>query len=138
MNKHKIILDILKDKMLFIFKRCEYNDNKISTFKNLSFLSKTLFIIIIRPFKFTAENESNENNFNINYFKDISNKKRSILTFKTFKEKIIKKSNFIDIIKIDVSIYYYLIRNKENKLFSLIMNKIYNIFNKSFEIISQL
>ena len=48
---------------------------------------------------------------------------------------MIKKLNFIDIVKINASIYYYLIRNKKNKLFSLIMNKIYDIFNKSFEII---
>ena len=53
----------------------------------------------------------------MNYFKDISNRKRSISTFNTFKEKIIKKSNFIDIIKIDASIYYHLTRNKENKFF---------------------
>ena len=71
----------------------------------------------------------------MNHFKDILNKKRSILTFKIFKEKMIKKLNFIDIIKINVSTYYYLIRNKENKLFFLIMNKIYNIFNEFFEII---
>ena len=44
--------------------------------------------------------------------------------------------NFIDIIEINVSIYYYLIRNKENKLFFLTMNKIYNIFNESFKVIS--
>ena len=48
---------------------------------------------------------------------------------------MIKKLNFIDIIKINVSIYYYLIRNKENKLFSLTINEIYDIFNKFFEII---
>ena len=117
MNKYKVVLDILKNKILFIFKRYEYNNNKILTFKNLSFLLKTLFIIIIRFFKFIVKNESNENNFDINYFKDILNKKKSILTFKIFKEKMIKKSDFIDIIKINTSIYYYLIRNKKNKLF---------------------
>ena len=136
MNKYEIILDMLKDKMLFIFKRYKYNDNKISTSKNLSFLLKTLFIIIIRPFKFIIENESNENNFDMNHFKNILNKKRSILTFKIFKKKMIKKFDFIDIIKINASIYYYLTRNKENKFFSLIMNEIYDIFNKSFEVIS--
>ena len=135
MNKHKVVLDILKNKILFIFKRCEYNDNKTLIFKNLSFLLKTLFIIIIRSLKFIIKNESNKNNFDINYFKDILNKKRSILTFKTFKEKIIKKLNFINIIKINISIYYYLIRNKKNKLFSLIINEIYDIFNELFEII---
>ena len=126
---------MLKDKMLFIFKRCEHDDNKALTFKNLSFLSKTLFVIIIRSFKSIIKNKSNENNFDIIYSKNILNKKRSILTFKTFKEKIIKKFNFINIIKINASIYYYLIRNKENKLFSLTINKIYDIFNKFFEII---
>ena len=49
---------------------------------------------------------------------------------------MIKKFDFIDIIKINISTYYYLTRNKKNKFFSLIINKIYDIFNKSFEIIS--
>ena len=51
---------------------------------------------------------------------------------------MIKKFDFIDIIKINILIYYYLIRNKKNKLFFLIINKIYDIFNKFFEIILQL
>ena len=124
--------------MLFLFKLCEYNNNKMLAFKNLSFLLKTLIFIIIRPFKFIVENESNKNNFNMNYFKDISNRKKSTLTFKTFKKEMIKKFNFIDIVEINASIYYYLIRNKENKLFSLTINEIYDIFNEFFEIISQL
>ena len=138
MNKYKIVFDIFKNKMLFIFKRCEYDNNKALTFKNLSFLSKTLFVIIIRFFKFIVKNKSNKNNFDINHFKNISNKKRSTLTFKIFKKKIIKKFNLIDIIKISALIYYYLIRIKKNKLFFLIMNEIYDIFNELFEIISQL
>ena len=138
MNKHKIVFDILKNKILFIFKRCEHNDNKILIFKNLSFLSKTSSVVITRPLKSIVKNESNKNNSDINHFKDVLNKKRSILTFKALKEKMIKKSDFIDIAKINISIYYHLIRNKKNKLFSLIMNKIYDILNESFEIISQL
>ena len=96
------------------------------------FLSITLFIIIIRSFKFIVENNSNENNFDINYSKNVSNKKRLTLTLKTFKEKKIQKFNFIDIVEIDALAYYYLIKNKENKFFSLIINKIYN--TQSFEI----
>ena len=68
----------------------------------------------------------------MNFSKDILNRKKSTLIFKTFKEKIIKKFNLIDIIKIDALVYYYLIRNKENKFFSLIINKIYNTFYESF------
>ena len=51
---------------------------------------------------------------------------------------MIKKFDFINIIKINISIYYHLTRNKKNKLFSLTINEIYDIFNKLFEIISQL
>ena len=39
---------------------------------------------------------------------------------------MIKKFDLIDITEIDASTYYHLIRNKENKLFSLIMNEIYD------------
>ena len=138
MNKHEIVFDILKNKMLFVSERCKHDDNKTSTFKNLSFLSKTSFIVIIRPFKFIVKNESNKNNFDINHFKNTSNKKRSISTPKTFKEKMIKKPNFIDIIEINASTYYHLTRNKKNKLFSLTMNKIYDISDEPLEIISQL
>ena len=117
MNKHKIVFDMLKNKMLFMFKRYKHNDNKISTFKNLSFLSKTSFIIITRSFKFIIKNKSNKDNFDINYFKNISNKKKSTSTFKTLKKKMIKEFNFIDIVEINTLIYYHLTRNKKNNFF---------------------
>ena len=130
MNKYKIVFDIFKDKMLFVFERCEYNDNKILISKNLSFLL-IILSIITRSFKFIIKDESNENNFDMNSSKDISNRKRLTSIFKTFKEKMIKKPDFIDIAEINVSIYYHLIRNKKNKLFSLTMNEIYDTLYKS-------
>ena len=50
----------------------------------------------------------------------------------------IQKVNLIDILEIDALVYYHLVRNKENKLFSLIMNKIYDIFIQSFEVLLQI
>ena len=50
----------------------------------------------------------------------------------------IKKSDLIDIAEINALIYYYLTRNKVNKLFSLIINKIYDDFIKSFDVTSQI
>ena len=144
MNKYKVVLDMFKNKILFLFKRCDYNNNKILTSKDFSFLSITSFIIIIRPFKFIVENDSNENNFDMNYSKNVLNKneltnrKRLISTFKTLKKNKIQKSDLIDIVEIDVFAYYHLIRNKENKLFSLTMNEIYDTFIQfSPEILSQ-
>ena len=75
-----------KNKMLFVFKRYKYNDNKVSTSENLSFLSIILFIIII-SFKFIVKN-SNEESFDVNSSKDI--KKKSTSTLKAFKKKDLK------------------------------------------------
>ena len=50
---------------------------------------------------------------------------------------MINRFNFIKIIKINALLYHYLTRNKKNKLFFLIINEIYDIINKLFEIISQ-
>ena len=86
MNKYKVVLDMLKNKILFLFKRYNHNDNKISTTKDLSFLSIS-FIIITRSSKSIVENDSNENNFDMNYSKNASNKKRLTSTLKTLKEK---------------------------------------------------
>ena len=66
----------------------------------------------------------------MNYLKDVLNRKKSISTFKTFKEKMIKKSDLIDIAEINASIYYHLARNKKNKLFFLTINEIYDISYK--------
>ena len=75
MNKYNIILDILKSKILIVFKRYDYNDNKKFILKNLSFLTITLFFIIIRSFKFIIQNELNEDNFDMNYLKTSQIKK---------------------------------------------------------------
>ena len=129
-----MIFDMRKNKILFVFKEYKYNDNKVSTLKNLSFLSIILFIIIT-SFKSTVTN-SNEENFDINSSKNI--KKRSTSTLKALKKKIIQKSNLLNIAEIDALAYYYLIRNKKNKLFSLIINEIYDTFIKSFETLSSI
>ena len=97
-------------------------------------MSITSFIIILRSFKLIIKNDSNENNFDINYSKDVSNekeltnKKKLTLTFKAFKKNKIQKSDLIEIIEIDAFVYYYLVKNKKNKFFSLTMNEIYDIF----------
>ena len=87
MNKHKVVFDILKNKILFFFKRCNYDNNKILASENLSFLS--IIFIITRSFKFIVENDLNENNFDIKYSKDNSYEKRLTLILKAFREKMI-------------------------------------------------
>ena len=129
-----MVFDMRKDKILFIFKRYEHNDNKVSAIKDLSFLSIISFVIITL-LKFIVEN-LNEKSLNMNSSKDT--RKRSTSTPRTFKEKMIQKSDLLNIVEIDVSTYYYLARSKENKLFSLTMNEIYDIFIKPLEILSSM
>ena len=66
-----MILDMRKNKILFIFERCEHDNYKVSTSENLSFLSITLFIIITRSLKFIIKNKSDKDNFDVNSLKDI-------------------------------------------------------------------
>ena len=100
-----MIFIILKNKILFIFERCKYNNNKILILKNLSFLPTTLFIVIIRLFKSIVKNKSNENKIDIKFSKNILYKKKLTLTFKEFKKIKIKKFNFVDIVEINVLAY---------------------------------
>ena len=72
---------------IIFFIRCDYDNNKISTLKDLSFLSITLSIIITRSFKFIIKNDSNEISFDMNNSKNVSNKKKSTLTLRALKEK---------------------------------------------------
>ena len=99
---------MFKNKILFIFKRYKYNDNKVLTLKDLFFLSITLFIIIIKSSKLIIKNELNENNFDIDSLKNISNKKKLTSIFRVFKKRLINEFNLINIIKINALIYYYL------------------------------
>ena len=46
MNKYEVIFDMRKDKILFVFKRYKYDDNKILASEDLSFLPIISFIII--------------------------------------------------------------------------------------------
>ena len=128
---------MFRNKILFLFKRYDYNDNNILISKDLLFLPNASSVVITRSLKFIVENDSNEDNFDMNHSKDVSNrkeltsKKRLTSTLKALKKNKIQKSDFIDIVEIDAFAYYYLIRNKENKLFSLIMNEIYDTFIQS-------
>ena len=45
-----MVFNMRKDKVLFVFERYNYDDNKVLISENLSFLSITSFIIITRSF----------------------------------------------------------------------------------------
>ena len=63
-------------------------------------------------------------------------KKGLTSTLKALKKKMIQKFNFLNIVEINVLVYYYLARSKENRLFSLIINEIYDTLIEFFETLS--
>ena len=72
----------------------------MSLLKNVLFLSTILFIINIRSFKFIIKNESNKDDFNIEFLKNISNRKKSTLISKSFKKKRFKSLILLTLLKL--------------------------------------
>ena len=48
MNKHEVLLNIIKNKIFFILKRCEYDYNTIFSYSDLLFISNTACTSILR------------------------------------------------------------------------------------------
>ena len=72
----------------------------MSLLKNVLFLSTILFIINIRSFKFIIKNESNKDDFNIKFLKNISNRKKLTLISKSFKKKRFKSLILLTLLKL--------------------------------------
>ena len=85
---------MLINKLLFIFKRYDYNNNKISLSKDFLFLLIISFIVIIYSFQFITKNKLDKENFDIKYIKDILNRKKLTLILKIFKKKDDLKAEF--------------------------------------------
>ena len=114
--------------MLFISSRYEYNDNTISFIKDLTFVKTSIsrsfnsqFFIISK--KIISSFFISKNDFDFNFF---DNEIRFTSTPRASKKKKILKLEFLNIVEIDINLYYHLIRNKNNKLFFIIISEIYN------------
>ena len=104
MNKHEVLLDMIKNKILFISRRYEYDYNITFNYSDLSFIFNNAYTLILRIIL-----------------------KYSLISI--VEDKIIRdidsllKDQNINILEIEVVVYYRLTRDKNNKLFSLIINK---------------
>ena len=125
MNKHEVLLNIIKNKILFISRRYEYNYNITFNYSDLSFISNTTYTSILRTIlKYSLI---------------------SIVEDKTIKDinSLLKDQN-INILEVEVVVYYRLTRDKNNKLFSFIINRnniasfTLEIFRSSYILINKL
>ena len=48
MNKHEVLLNIIKNKILFILRRYKYNYNIIFNYSDLSFIFNKAYTLILR------------------------------------------------------------------------------------------
>ena len=48
MNKHEVLLNIIKNKILFISRRYKYNYNITSSYNDLSFILNKAYTLILR------------------------------------------------------------------------------------------
>ena len=48
MNKHEVLLNIIKNKILFILRRYKYNYNITFSYSDLSFISNNIYTLILR------------------------------------------------------------------------------------------
>ena len=125
---------MLRDKVLFLPRRYIYDYNITSLPQDLSFLkistSKTTPLKTLkRPLKPTSEDNSNTSESNINTPNRLVPPpiKRITPTPRTIKKNRTLYLNTANIAEISALLYYYLARNKENKLFSLIIKEIYKL-----------
>ena len=118
-----------RDKILFALNRCNYERDKISLDKNLFFLTSStsslffsLFILSRRLLSLSLlvkeeivlSDESSTKFFRI----------RILSIFREIKKLRKKNFEYLDIYKISIDVFYLNIKDKKNKLFSLILNKI--------------
>ena len=121
-------MNILKNKFFFVLKRYIYNNNKMFLSKKLIFINffkitflkskVTLKIILIKYRFFIIKKTLNECNFIF------------LLEIFVYIEIIIKNidDKIFDILKIEIAIFYNLTKNKNNKLFFVILNEYRELF----------
>ena len=132
MNKYNVLLDIIKDRILFPLGRCDYNKNYILLSKDLTFLlililvslsssvSTIISYTILKRVLFVSICE-NEPNISAIESKILS----SIKKLETSTQRSFNLANNLDIIEIEVVVFYILIKNKSNKFFNLILSEIH-------------
>ena len=131
---------MLKNKILFVFGRCEHDENQTLLSKNLSFLSTSssssslisLSSTLKRSPTSTCEDEGYEIVFESLFSSEQPSKSRRTSSSRAAKKQRTSLSNALNIVEIEASAFYMLTSNKINKLFSITSSEIHNSISSSF------
>ena len=136
-NKYKVLLNMLKNKILFVLDRCEHDKNQTSSSKDLSFLSTLSSLIspsptLKRPSTPTCEDEGYEIAFELLFFSEQPSKSRRTSSSRVAKKQRTSSPDALNIVEIEAPAFYMLTSNKTNKLFSITSSEIHNSISLSF------
>ena len=131
---------MLKNKILFVFDRCEHDGNQTLSSKDLSFLptsssSSSLISpssILKRSSTSTCEDEGYETVFESLFFSKQPSKLRRTSSSRAAKKQRISSSDALNIVEIEASAFHMLTSNKTNKLFNITSSEIHNSTSSSF------
>ena len=124
-----MLLDIIRDKILFMLKRCQHDNNIVSIATKLLFFSSRRQSLDVQALAIT----------NLEYLSsvEISSSHFFLLSFKltilhrTTKDTLVKRFNsvadeleYLNIVEISAEFFFMSAKNKNNKLFLLTLNEI--------------
>ena len=114
MNKHKVLLDMMKDKILFVPGRCTHDDSAPSNIEDLTFISLSKSAdppVPPRPLSPTVTDSDSDDDDSVSGDKRVPK----------------KDDDTLDICEIGGDAFFLNAKDENNKLFSLTMNEIYDI-----------
>ena len=128
MNKYNVLLDIMKNKILFVPGRCNHEDNQASSNSELVFVSTTPSpqpppIILKRSKPPSPSVEDDHNTLSNNSNTSRPSRYRTPSPRDTKKRRL-KDPKYLDICEIDTNAFFINAKDKKNKLFSLTLNKV--------------
>ena len=127
-----MLLDIIKDKVLFVPGRYNYPNNTPSSLYNLAFVTASLYppLSITKPLLLTpiVKDNSKLGTTTLDSSSDStrlrSPRKRKPRTPRSLKNNNAKSPNYLNIYEISAAAFYANARDKNNRLFSLTLSKI--------------
>lgn len=149
MNKHGVLLDMLRDKVLFVPGRCNHDGDKVSPREDLTFLtpvatpspaSSPVILKRPRPPSPTVEaeeedpasssddrHEADKDSSDSDAFILGSSRGRTIPNPREIKKQKASNPDYLDIHEISADAFYMNAKDKRNKLFSLTMNEVHEL-----------
>ena len=124
MNKHKVMLDMMKDEILFVPGRYSHQGDKVSAEKDLTFVpSSDSTPVPLKSPSPPAPTVEDDLDSKSDSSTPSSPRRRTVPTPRAAKECRLKDPDYLDIHEISADAFYLIAKNTKNKLFSLTLTR---------------